>query len=147
MMFISFDPAIESLVDYLGNAREYLDLMLELGGEDTEIVPGSQAYSMKANWKLLVENSMDGYHAMPTHQRFFNQCLADIAWIHRAGRDPNFRRPPHARLARPAIAERHHLGREPAFAHPPADHQCPVARGRRRRSARYRQLRRLALSA
>src|SRR5712692_10733550 len=83
MMFISFDPAIESLVDYLGNAREYLDLMLELGGEDTEIVHGSQAYSMKANWKLLVENSMDGYHAIPTHQRFFSQYLADI------GMDPS----------------------------------------------------------
>src|SRR6266446_2301081 len=78
MMFVSFDPAIESLPSYLGDAREYLDLMLEFGGEDTEIVHGSQAYSMKANWKLLVENSMDGYHAMPTHQRFFNQYLADI---------------------------------------------------------------------
>ncbi len=83
MIFISYDPAIESLVSYLGNAREYLDCMLDFGGEDTEIVPGSQAYSMKANWKLLVENSMDGYHAIPTHQRFFNQYLADI------GMDPS----------------------------------------------------------
>ena len=78
MIFVSFDPTIEDLVSYLGNAREYLDLMLEFGGEDVEIVRGSQAYSMKANWKLLVENSMDGYHAIPTHQRFFNQYLADI---------------------------------------------------------------------
>src|SRR5260370_35176577 len=38
---------------------------------------------MKANWKLLVENSMDGYHAIPTHQRFFSQYLADI------GMDPS----------------------------------------------------------
>src|ERR1700752_3810670 len=29
MMFISFDAAIEDLPSYLGNAREYLDLMLE----------------------------------------------------------------------------------------------------------------------
>src|SRR6516162_1450435 len=64
MMFVSFAPEIEDLVVYLGNAREYLDLMLEFGGEEVEIVPGSQAYSMKANWKLLVENSMDGYHAI-----------------------------------------------------------------------------------
>jgi p-cumate 2,3-dioxygenase alpha subunit len=40
MMFVSFYRAIESLRSYLGNAREYLDLMLEFGGEDTEIVPG-----------------------------------------------------------------------------------------------------------
>src|SRR5204862_6362724 len=78
MMFISFDPAIEDLVLYLGNAREYLDLMLEFGGEECEIVPGSQAYSMKANWKLVIENSIDGYHALPTHQRYFSQYLADI---------------------------------------------------------------------
>jgi hypothetical protein len=49
--------------------------MLEFGGEDTEIVHGSQAYSMKANWTLLVENSMDGYHALPTHQRYFDQTI------------------------------------------------------------------------
>jgi len=36
-----------------------------------EIVGGTQAYSMRANWKLLVENSIDGYHGIPTHQRFF----------------------------------------------------------------------------
>ena len=54
MMFVSFDPAIEGLISYLGNAREYLDLMLEFGGDDLEIAHGSQAYSMKANWKLLV---------------------------------------------------------------------------------------------
>jgi len=83
MMFLSFDAAIESLPLYLGNAREYLDLMLEFGGEETEIVPGSQAYSMKANWKLLIENSIDGYHALPTHQRYFSQYLADI------GMDPS----------------------------------------------------------
>jgi p-cumate 2,3-dioxygenase alpha subunit len=76
MMFVSFDPGIEGLVDYLGNAREYLDLMLEFGGEEVEIVHGSQAYSMKANWKLLVENSMDGCHAIPTHQRIQGIGLA-----------------------------------------------------------------------
>jgi len=35
-----------------------------------EIVTGTQAYSMRANWKLLVENSIDGYHARTTHQRY-----------------------------------------------------------------------------
>jgi p-cumate 2,3-dioxygenase alpha subunit len=37
-----------------------------------EIVGGTQAYSMRANWKMLVENSFDGYHGVPTHQRYFN---------------------------------------------------------------------------
>jgi len=38
MMFVSFDPAVEGLVSYLGNAREYLDLMLEFGSEEVDIV-------------------------------------------------------------------------------------------------------------
>src|SRR6266852_4320832 len=60
------------------------DLSGRLAGvPETRIVPGSQAYSMKANWKLLIENSIDGYHALPTHQRYFSQYLADI------GMDPS----------------------------------------------------------
>ena len=43
MVFISFNRAIEGLVPYLAHAREYLDLMLEVGGEDVAIVHGSQA--------------------------------------------------------------------------------------------------------
>jgi p-cumate 2,3-dioxygenase subunit alpha len=89
MLFLSFDPDIEDLVSYLGGAREYLDLMLEFGGEELEIAHGSQAYSMKANWKLLVENSIDGYHALPTHQRFFNQYLADIGMDASSWSGPN----------------------------------------------------------
>jgi len=78
MLFVCFDPGAEDLVSYLGNAREYLDYMLDFGGEDVEIVRGSQAYSMKANWKLLIENSIDGYHAISTHYRYFVQYLHDI---------------------------------------------------------------------
>ena len=52
--------------------------MLDFGGADVEIVRGSQAYSMKANWKLLIENSIDGYHAIPTHYRYFVQYLHDL---------------------------------------------------------------------
>jgi|SRR5271155_274901 len=83
MLFVNFDPGAEGLVGYLGNAREYLDYMLDFGGEAVEIVEGAQAYSMKANWKLLIENSIDGYHAMSTHHRYFVQYLADI------GADPS----------------------------------------------------------
>jgi p-cumate 2,3-dioxygenase subunit alpha len=78
MLFVNFDPQAEDLIVYLGKAREYLDDMLDFGGEDVEIVEGAQAYSMKANWKLLIENSIDGYHAMSTHNRYFVQYLADI---------------------------------------------------------------------
>jgi p-cumate 2,3-dioxygenase alpha subunit len=32
---------------------------------------------MRANWKLLVENSIDGYHGLPTHKRYFMEFLPD----------------------------------------------------------------------
>ena len=33
-------------------------------------MPGVQRYSVKGNWKLGVENAMDGYHFAPTHNTF-----------------------------------------------------------------------------
>jgi p-cumate 2,3-dioxygenase subunit alpha len=70
-IFISFNPTIDALVGYLAGAKEYLDLVCDQSEAGMEIVGGTQLYSMRANWKLLVENSMDGYHAPVTHQRYF----------------------------------------------------------------------------
>ena len=70
-LFISFNPTVVELVDYLAGARDYLDLICDQSEAGMEIVSGTQAYSMRANWKLLVENSMDGYHARTTHRRYF----------------------------------------------------------------------------
>ena len=68
-LFISFDPGIESFVDYMGEEGKFVfDNTLDLG--ELEVVGGQQLYSMKANWKLLVENSMDGYHFGVTHERY-----------------------------------------------------------------------------
>ncbi len=36
---------------------------------------------MRANWKLLCENSLDGYHAMPTHKTYFDYI--DSLWSER----------------------------------------------------------------
>jgi p-cumate 2,3-dioxygenase subunit alpha len=72
-IFISFDPQIESFENYMANALPVLDNTLDLG--DMEFVHGQFKYSMRANWKLLVENSMDGYHALYTHERFFSRWL------------------------------------------------------------------------
>jgi phenylpropionate dioxygenase-like ring-hydroxylating dioxygenase large terminal subunit len=87
-VFISFDPAIEGLVDYLAGAREYLDLVCDQSEVGMEIVGGTQLYSMRANWKLLVENSLDGYHAPITHQRYFDFLLesgVDARGLRRTG--------------------------------------------------------------
>ncbi len=70
MVFISFDREVEDFVTYLGDAKEILDVILDQGEDGMEIVGGTQKYSMRANWKLLVENSMDGYHLAATHQTY-----------------------------------------------------------------------------
>lgn len=71
--FLSYDTEIQSLYDYLAGAREYIDLIVDQGeghGGMT-VIPGSQPYACNANWKLLVENSIDGYHGVPVHQTYF----------------------------------------------------------------------------
>ncbi|MGH8059770.1 MAG: aromatic ring-hydroxylating oxygenase subunit alpha [Candidatus Entotheonellia bacterium] len=88
-VFMSFNPAIEGLVEYLAGAREYLDLVCDQSEAGMEIVSGTQFYSMRANWKLLVENSMDGYHAPTTHQRYFEYLTetgVDMRRVPRIGR-------------------------------------------------------------
>ena len=85
-IFISFDPEIESFESYMGDALKILGNTLDLG--EMEFVEGQFKYSMRANWKLLVENSMDGYHAAYTHERFFNQ------WMPSEGLGTGFRPPP-----------------------------------------------------
>src|SRR5262249_31066849 len=70
-VFASYDPEIVDLETYLAGAKEYIDLVID-GGEDTfEVIKGTNEYSINANWKLLVENSVDGYHAQSTHDTYF----------------------------------------------------------------------------
>ena len=57
-----------SLREYLAGAAEYLDLVADQAVDGMQVIAGSNRYTIKADWKLLTENSIDGYHAIPTHQ-------------------------------------------------------------------------------
>jgi p-cumate 2,3-dioxygenase alpha subunit len=71
--FISFDPEIISLGEYLGDAKDYIDLVVEQSPSGCmEIIEGTQEYDIKANWKLLVENSFDDYHLVSTHKTWLD---------------------------------------------------------------------------
>ena len=72
-IFVSYDPDIESFEDFMGEALKIFDNTLDQG--DMEFTEGVFKYSMRANWKLLVENSLDGYHAAHTHERFFTHFM------------------------------------------------------------------------
>jgi p-cumate 2,3-dioxygenase alpha subunit len=75
-VFVSFNADIVDLPTYLAGAKEYLDLVCDQSEIGMEVLDGTHEYSVKANWKLLVENSFDGYHAVSTHQRYFEMVLA-----------------------------------------------------------------------
>ncbi len=75
-VFASYDPDIVELVDYLAGAAEYLDLIADSAEAGMEIVKGTNEYCISANWKLLAENSVDGYHALPTHDTYFKYLVA-----------------------------------------------------------------------
>ncbi|HEV7791712.1 MAG TPA: aromatic ring-hydroxylating dioxygenase subunit alpha [Pseudonocardia sp.] len=75
-VFACFDPDVEDLVDYLAGAREYLDLIIDSADGEMEIIKGTNEYCIEANWKLLCENSIDGYHALSTHDTYFKYLVA-----------------------------------------------------------------------
>jgi phenylpropionate dioxygenase-like ring-hydroxylating dioxygenase large terminal subunit len=62
-----------TLDDHLGEpARQQIDLFCDLSpvGE-IEVQAGSSLLAFNGNWKLQMENSIDGYHPNFTHQSFF----------------------------------------------------------------------------
>lgn len=75
-VFVSFTDDIADLTTYLAGATEYIDLVADQSDEGMRVLSGTHEYSARTNWKLLVENSIDGYHAATTHQRYFQMVMA-----------------------------------------------------------------------
>jgi p-cumate 2,3-dioxygenase alpha subunit len=70
--FVNFDKHAEDLATYLAGAKEFIDLIVDQSEIGMRIIPGTHKYSMRANWKLMCENSVDGYHALPLHSTYFD---------------------------------------------------------------------------
>ena len=68
--FVNFDPAAIPLNDYLADAGANLDAIEDQSANGMEIVRGCHEYEIKANYKLICENSYDGYHLDITHSSF-----------------------------------------------------------------------------
>jgi p-cumate 2,3-dioxygenase alpha subunit len=70
--FVSFVKQREPLAAYLGDVAELMDLTIDsadvLGG--WQVLAGSSVYRIKANWKLMVENSIDNYHFDAVHETY-----------------------------------------------------------------------------
>ncbi len=72
LCFINFDRNAVDLETYLGGVKEYIDLVMDQAETGMEIIGGAQAYAIDANWKLLCENSIDGYHGGVTHATYMD---------------------------------------------------------------------------
>jgi p-cumate 2,3-dioxygenase alpha subunit len=81
LLFVCFDGSAPHLTDFLGGAAEALNLMLDAHGGEWQVLPQPYSYTMKANWKLVFENSLDAYHAMTLHGGFFNDFLPEVHGI------------------------------------------------------------------
>jgi len=72
-VFLNFDANAQALKTYLGKATEYIDLILDQSPSGRmEVIRGTQEYDIRANWKLLVENSYDDYHLLTTHSTWLD---------------------------------------------------------------------------
>jgi benzoate/toluate 1,2-dioxygenase alpha subunit len=69
-VFVAFDPDVPPLPEFLGDAADYMTMISEQHADGMEVLPGTQYYGVRGNWKLGVENAMDGYHFSPTHNTF-----------------------------------------------------------------------------
>lgn len=78
LYFVNYDHGAVDLPTYLGGAKEFIDLVMDQVPDEVgmEIVGGTQEYGFKANWKLLAENSVDGYHGQPTHASYFEYVMS-----------------------------------------------------------------------
>lgn len=73
--YVNFGAEAPDLETFLGDATHVIDHVAEQSTTGMQIVPGTHNYSMRANWKLLMENSCDGYHGFTVHQTYFEMML------------------------------------------------------------------------
>ncbi|MFW7347760.1 MAG: aromatic ring-hydroxylating oxygenase subunit alpha [Pigmentiphaga sp.] len=70
LMFGSLSADVPSLEEHLGETRFFLDLVLDQSPNGIELLPGSSTYVYKGNWKLQLDNALDGYHLTSVHPSF-----------------------------------------------------------------------------
>jgi phenylpropionate dioxygenase-like ring-hydroxylating dioxygenase large terminal subunit len=72
-VFASLSADVPPLEDYLGSrVRAEIDLASDLSpAGDIEVVSGVHKYGYEGNWKLQLENSVDGYHITYLHRSYF----------------------------------------------------------------------------
>jgi phenylpropionate dioxygenase-like ring-hydroxylating dioxygenase large terminal subunit len=72
-VFASLAPDGISLTEHLGKATAAIDRLLDLSPTGKiELSGGWMKHRMYCNWKMVMENNVDGYHALFTHQSVYD---------------------------------------------------------------------------
>jgi phenylpropionate dioxygenase-like ring-hydroxylating dioxygenase large terminal subunit len=72
-IFASFNPDVVPLTDHLRDVLPYIDSFVEwAGGYQLQVAPDANEVVYDANWKMQMENNVDGYHLSFTHQSLFS---------------------------------------------------------------------------
>jgi benzoate/toluate 1,2-dioxygenase alpha subunit len=69
-IFGSLNPDAPPFLEYLGEARTFVDLFADQSPEGLEVVKGASVYTYRGNWKLQAENGIDGYHFTTVHANY-----------------------------------------------------------------------------
>lgn len=71
-IFGSLSDDVQPLSDYLAGAKTFIDLMVDQSQSGAlEVLAGATRYRYHGNWKLQVENGLDGYHVGTVHANYF----------------------------------------------------------------------------
>jgi phenylpropionate dioxygenase-like ring-hydroxylating dioxygenase large terminal subunit len=72
-VFASLAPEGSTLEEHLGNARHAIDRLVALSPTGSiQLSAGWMKHRMFCNWKMVMENNVDGYHALFTHQSVYD---------------------------------------------------------------------------
>ncbi|MBT5049449.1 MAG: Rieske 2Fe-2S domain-containing protein [Rhodospirillaceae bacterium] len=69
-VFGSLVEDVPPIDEYLGASKTFMDLLIDQSPEGLEVVPGSSTYVIQGNWKMQIENAVDGYHVSTVHRVF-----------------------------------------------------------------------------
>lgn len=71
-IFASFNPDVPALTEHLSDVLPHIDRFVEHAGEHPlRVSPDANEVVYDANWKMQLENNVDGYHLSFTHQSLF----------------------------------------------------------------------------
>ncbi len=88
MVFATFNQDAEPLEEFLGDARQWIDLFMKQGGGFPVKVLGKHRFRFNGNWKIQLENTTDGYHFPIVHRSWMASVDSETAEMMSFMNDP-----------------------------------------------------------